>query len=62
VGNADTDMILVGSKADLENDRKVSRKQAEGLAEKYNLQYVEASAKEDANIGQVFERLTLQVI
>lgn len=32
VGNADTDMILVGSKADLESDRKVSRKQAEALA------------------------------
>jgi Ras-related protein Rab-1A len=28
VGNADTDMILVGSKADLESDRKVARKQA----------------------------------
>lgn len=33
-------MILVGAKADLESDRKVSRKQAEALAEKYSLQFV----------------------
>ena len=40
VGNADTDMILVGAKSDLESDRKVSRKQAETLADKYSIQYV----------------------
>jgi GTPase SAR1 family protein len=62
VGNADTDMILVGAKSDLEGDRKVSRKQAETLADKYNLRFVEVSAKEDANIGSVFELLTQQVI
>lgn len=55
-------MILVGSKADLESDRKVSRKQAEALAEKYHIKYIEASAKEDTNISRVFELLTLQVI
>lgn len=54
-------MILVGSKSDLEVDRKVSRKQAETLAEKYNISYVETSAKEDSNIGSVFEILTMQV-
>jgi small GTP-binding protein len=40
VGNADTDMILVGAKSDLESDRKVSRKQAETLTDKYSIQYV----------------------
>jgi len=62
VGNADTDMILVGAKSDLESDRKVSRKQAETLADKYSIQYVEVSAKEDTNISRVFEMLTQQVI
>ncbi len=38
-------MILVGSKADLTKERKVSFKQGEGLAEKYNMQFVETSAK-----------------
>lgn len=55
-------MILVGSKADLQSDRKVSRKQAESLAEKYHVKYIEASAKEDTNIDRVFELLTSQVI
>jgi hypothetical protein len=38
-------MILVGSKADLYKDRKVSLKQGETLAEKYNMQFIETSAK-----------------
>ena len=62
MGNADTDMILVGSKADLDEDRKVPRKQAEALSEKYGLNFVETSAKDDSNISRVFELLTTQVL
>ena len=54
VGNPDTDMILVASKADLEMDRKVPRKQGETLAEKYGIPFIETSAKADTNIGRVF--------
>lgn len=53
-GNAETEMILVGSKADLEGERKVAKKQGEALAEKYNLKFVETSAKDDANVAKVF--------
>jgi GTPase SAR1 family protein len=47
-------MVLVGTKADLESDRKVSRKQGENLADKYNIKFVETSAKGDSNISRVF--------
>ena len=62
VGNAETDMILVGSKADMESERKVSRKQGEQLADKYGISFVETSAKDDSNIDTVFELLTGRVI
>ena len=47
-------MILVGSKADLHKERKVSIKQGETLAEKYNMKFVETSAKEDSNVATIF--------
>lgn len=37
VGNSDTNMILVGSKCDLEQERKVPKKQGSNLAEQYGL-------------------------
>ena len=55
-------MILVGAKADLEYERKVPRKQAEALAERYGIAFVETSAKEDSNIKRVFEMLTTRVL
>ncbi len=62
VGNADTSMILVAAKADMEADRKISRKQGEALAEKYRIKFVETSAKLDSNIATVFELLTADII
>lgn len=38
-------MILVGSKSDLEYDRKITKKQGENLAEKYRINFLEVSAK-----------------
>ena len=40
VGNSDTNTILVGSKCDMEEDRKVTRKQGEGLSQKYGIHFV----------------------
>jgi GTPase SAR1 family protein len=47
-------MILVGTKSDMENDRKVTRKQGETLAERYNIKFIETSAKNCENVGKVF--------
>lgn len=37
VGNAETNMILVAAKTDLEAERKVTKKQGEFLAEQYDI-------------------------
>ncbi len=37
--------LLVGNKIDLENERKITRKEAEELAAQYQMKYYEASAK-----------------
>jgi len=55
-------MILVAAKADLEMDRKVTKKQGEQLADRYNLNFIETSAKEGDNINKVFQVLTQDVI
>ena len=55
-------MILVAAKADLEMDRKVTKKQGEQLADRYNLDFVETSAKDGSNIEQIFQSLTQEVI
>ena len=49
------DMILVGSKADLE--RAISREEAEKLAASYNIKYFETSAKENSGINDAFLHL-----
>ena len=55
-------MILVGLKNDLEQDRKVSKKQGEQLAAQYEIDWIETSAKDDSNIEEVFEKLTEKVM
>jgi GTPase SAR1 family protein len=55
-------MILVGAKADLETDRKISHKQGLALAEKFGIEFLETSARENSNIDKVFELLTKVVV
>ena len=52
-----TPFILVGNKSDKSNDdlREVSREEAEELAKKYGVSYVETSAKNNQNVENVFQ-------
>ena len=50
-------MILVGNNQELENERKVSYKEAKDLANSWGIEYLEASAKTKYNIKEVFEKL-----
>ncbi|VDM58051.1 unnamed protein product [Angiostrongylus costaricensis] len=50
----DFPVLLVGNKADLENERHVSRSEAEELARSLNVPYVECSAKLRMNVDQAF--------
>ena len=46
--------ILVGNKCDLEKQRNVSKEEANELAEKLGIKYIETSAKDTINIETLF--------
>jgi GTPase SAR1 family protein len=48
---------MVGNKIDLEDERKISTKEAQELANSFQMQYFEASAKENKGINEFFETL-----
>ena len=53
--------ILIGNKSDLEKQREVSIEDAKELANKYKIDYIEASAKDSTNVQQLFVELTRQI-
>ncbi|CAM36362.1 R-RAS related [Caenorhabditis elegans] len=50
----DFPIILVGNKADLENERHVARHEAEELAHRLSIPYLECSAKIRKNVDEAF--------
>lgn len=50
-------VILVGNKCDLEDERVVLAEDGQRLADDLGFEFFEASAKENINVKQVFERL-----
>ncbi|VIO94595.1 T-cell receptor beta chain ANA 11, putative [Brugia malayi] len=50
-------IILVGNKADLDSDRLISRQEAEELARRLRVPYVECSAKHRMNVDESFHNL-----
>ena len=55
-------MVLVGAKADMQKERKVTKKQGELLSQKHNMKFIETSAKNNENIDNIFEELAWQII
>jgi small GTP-binding protein len=55
-------IVLVGNKADEEEDRQVSEQQALQFAQRHNLEYVETSAKLGDGVNDVFVRLTKKIL
>lgn len=55
--NTSPTIILVGNKCDLADQRKVSREEAEQVAQSNGCQYFEVSAKTGENIVSVFHAL-----
>ncbi|XP_077460904.1 RAB3D, member RAS oncogene family, a [Stigmatopora argus] len=51
------EVVLVGNKLDMEEERKVPTEDAERLATELGFQFFEASAKESINVKQVFETI-----
>ena len=55
-------LILAGNKVDLDEERVVSREEAELMAKKLNVHYIETSAKEDVHLSDLFEWIALQLL
>ena len=47
--------LLVGNKCDLNEKRVISIEEAKALAKKYNIEYIETSAKDTINTNELFE-------
>merc|ERR1711996_236900 len=54
-------IILVGNKADLDHARQVSENEIMSLASKWNLDYIETSAKTKTNVDKVFFDLMTKI-
>lgn len=55
------DKILVGNKVDQEGERKISTEQGNLLAKKYNIPFLETSAKQGLNVDEAFHAIAKSV-
>ena len=53
--------ILIGNKCDLEEDRKVTTKQGQELADKLGIKFLETSAKKKINVEEAFVTLSKEI-
>lgn len=56
--NRETVKVLVGNKCDLVGDRQVTREEAETFASNEDMIYVEASAKSNKNVENIFTKIS----
>ena len=56
-GNKNMHIVLLGNKIDLENERKVSTEEGQNLANSFNMDFFEISAKTGENIENIFEKI-----
>lgn len=54
-------MILVGNKADLEDQRQVSTEEGKELADHFKINFLETSAKQSMNVEKAFVLMTSQI-
>ena len=54
-------IMLVGNKLDLEEERQVSEEQGRVLAQKFNCGFIEASAKTNTNVKEIFFELVRMI-
>lgn len=54
--------MLLGNKADLEEERKVKAEEVKVVCDARGIQYLEVSAKTGDNVGKAFELMAEQLI
>ena len=54
-------MILIGNKQDLASDREVSYDDVKKLADSWNIDYIETSAKTNFNCKEAFESMAIKI-
>jgi Ras-related protein Rab-1A len=54
--------VVIGNKVDLESQREVSTEQLKKFAERYNMPYLETSAKDATNVEKVFSTIAEAII
>ena len=54
--------LLVGNKCDLKEGRQVTKEEAEEYAKKYNMEFIEVSAKEGTNIEKMFNSIIQELL
>lgn len=57
-----SEKIIVGHKLDLESERKIDKSDGEAYCEQKSIRFIEASAKANTNIKQIFEDLLKDVL
>ena len=62
LAHPDATIFLVGSKCDMENERKVTRDQAEALAMRFEIKYMEVSSMTGQNVNELFNKIGINVI
>lgn len=55
-------LVLVGNKCDLEHDRKITQEQGRSLAQQWNCSFVEASAKGNINVEEIFNSAVREIL
>ncbi len=53
--------IFVGNKSDVEDKRKVTREEGADLAGRYNVKFIETSAKNSKNVTEAFQMLAREI-
>ena len=59
--NSSKPILIVGNKTDLEHKRQVSYKEGAELAEQYDANFLEVSAKNGTNINKIFDNIVEKI-
>ena len=57
-----TELLLIGNKCDLNEDRQVTTERGKQLAQEYNMQFFETSAKADLNVQKAFIQIAHDIL